>query len=220
MASTRKISRPRAIFRRSPGDAVRIRCLLGIGISIGVGRPFVERPARSPTSPAPRERRLRALPLVRGPCVPHQRRSAGVARAGGAHGDAAVGRPRTPTVPAGERDAGGGTHGVVGASADGRGVRDGPRLVGARVDGGLCGPACVARAARVRRCARSWSITDACVMNATRRSAPWQVGHASGSTSTSCWSNAACRAFAHRRLAPPSPACHGGGWHTSHNTAW
>ena len=50
-----------------------------------------------------------------------QRRSAGVARAGGAHGDAAVGRLHTRHVPAGERDAGGGTHGVVGASADGRG---------------------------------------------------------------------------------------------------
>ena len=28
-----------------------------------------------------------------------------------------------------------------------------------------------------------WSITDAWVMNATRRIAPWPVGHASGSTS-------------------------------------
>ena len=91
-----------------------------------------------------------------------QRGSAGVARAGGAHGDAAVGRLHTRHVPAGERDAGGGTHGVVGASAD-----DGPR-----VDGGLRGPACVARAVQVRRCASSWSITDACVMSATIRIAP------------------------------------------------
>ena len=34
-----------------------------------------------------------------------------------------MGRPRTPHVSAGERDAGGGTHGVVGASADGRRAR-------------------------------------------------------------------------------------------------
>jgi len=33
-------------------------------------------------------------------------------------------------------------------------------------------------------------------MNATIRMAPWQAGHASGSTSKICWSNAA-----HRRLA-------------------
>ena len=89
-----------------------------------------------------------------------------------------------PRVVAGRR--GGRTHGVVGASADGRGARDGPRLVGTRVDGGLRGPACASRAARVRRCARIWSITDAWVMNATMRIAPWQVGHASGSTSKSC----------------------------------
>jgi hypothetical protein len=30
---------------------------------------------------------------------------------------------------------------------------------------------------------RIWSITDVCVMMATMRIAPWQLGHASGSTS-------------------------------------
>ena len=75
---------------------------------------------------------------------------------------------------------------TVGASADGRGERDAPRLVGARVDGGLRGPAWASRAAQVRRCVRIWSITDAWVMNATMRIAPWQVGHASGSTSKIC----------------------------------
>jgi len=41
---------------------------------------------------------------------------------------------------------------------------------------------------------RIWSITDASVMHATMRIAPWQVGHASGSTSKSC-----CRRVAQRR---------------------
>ena len=39
----------------------------GIGISIGVGRPFVEDTARSPTSPAPRDGRRRARRLARAP---------------------------------------------------------------------------------------------------------------------------------------------------------
>lgn len=54
----------------------------------------------------------------------------------------------------------------------------------------------VAGAARERRWAKIWSITDAWVMKATRRIAPWQDGHASGSTSKIC-----CRSAAHRRLA-------------------
>jgi hypothetical protein len=33
---------------------------------------------------------------------------------------------------------------------------------------------------------RIWSITDVWVMNATMRMAPWQVGHASESTSKIC----------------------------------
>jgi hypothetical protein len=82
------------------------------------------------------------------------------------------------------------------ASADERGVRAGPRLAGARVDGGLRGPACAAREARVRRWVRIWSITDVWVMKATMRIAPWQVGHLSGSTSKICW-----RRAAHRRVA-------------------
>ncbi len=42
----------------------------GIGISIGVGRRSVEHTARSPTSPAPRDRRRRALRLARAPRAP------------------------------------------------------------------------------------------------------------------------------------------------------
>ena len=164
-------------------------------MSIGVGRLFVERMARSPTSPAPRDGRRRALRLARAPCA---RRTSGgprgVAEAGGALGDAAVGRPRTPNVPAWPRGAR--THGVVGAAANGRGARAVPRLAGARVAGGLRGPACPSREARVRRWVRIWSITDVWVMKATMRIAPWQVGHASGSTSKICWSS-----DAHRRVA-------------------
>jgi transposase len=73
---------------------------------------------------------------------------------------------------------------------------DAPRFVGARVDGGLRGPPCASRAARVRRCARIRSITETWVMNATTRMGPWQVGHASGSTSKIC-----CKRAAHRRVA-------------------
>ena len=75
-------------------------------------------------------------------------------------------------------------------------MRDVFRLAGARVDGGLRGPACASRAARARRRARIWSITDAWVMHATTRIVPWQVGHASGSTSKIC-----CSRAAHRRVA-------------------
>jgi len=39
-------------------------------------------------------------------------------------------------------------------------------------------------------------MTDGCMMQATRRIAPWHVVQASGSTSKICWSSAA-----HRRLA-------------------
>ena len=42
----------------------------------------------------------------------------------------------------------------------------------------------------------SFRITDAWVMNPTTRMGPWQVGHASGSTSNIC-----CRRAAHRRVA-------------------
>ncbi len=80
-----------------------------------------------------------------------------------------------------------------GASADGRGARAVPRLAGARVDGGLSGPVCASREARVRRWVSIWSITDVWVMKATMRIAPWQDGHASGSTSKICWRRAAHR---------------------------
>ena len=51
---------------------------------------------------------------------------------------------------------------------------------GPRVDGALRAPAWAACAARVRRCVRILSITEACVINATIRIAPWQAGHARG----------------------------------------
>ncbi len=73
-------------------------------------------------------------------------------------------------------------------------MRPGPD--GPRVDGGLRAAAWVVVAARVRRCARIWSITEAWVMNAMIRMGPRHVGQASGSTSKIC-----CRSAAHRRLA-------------------
>ncbi len=125
------------------------------------------------------------------------------------------------------------------ASANGRRARAGPRLAGARRDGGLRGPACASREARVWRWVRIWSITDVWMMPATMRIAPWQDGHASGSTSTICWRSAAVgpspnggwprsarvgargpwRVARLRRRVPPCPACPADGWHTSHNTA-
>jgi len=88
-----------------------------------------------------------------------------------------VARAERPRVVAGRREAR--PHAGVGASADGREARDVPRLAGARVDGGLRAPAW---AARERRWARIWSITDAWVMHAMLRMGPRHVGHASGST--------------------------------------
>jgi hypothetical protein len=67
---------------------------------------------------------------------------------------------------------------------------------GTRVDGGLRAPDRSWAAARGRRCVRIWSITDACVMNATIRMGPWHVGHVRGSTSKIC-----CRSAAQRRVA-------------------
>ena len=57
---------------------------------------------------------------------------------------------------------------------------------GLRVEGGLRAPPGAAVDARVRRCVRIRSITDACVMKATIRIVPWQDGHARGSTSKIC----------------------------------
>jgi len=54
----------------------------------------------------------------------------------------------------------------------------------------------------VRRSVRIWSITAACVMHATIRIGPAQRGHASGSTSSICRSNAA-----HRRVASVGTSC-------------
>ncbi len=87
-----------------------------------------------------------------------------IGRAGGTAAHA-----KGPRGAAGRR---GRAQGAVGASADGRAARAVLRLAGARVDGGLRGPACASRAARVRRWVRIWSITDVCVMNATTRIAP------------------------------------------------
>lgn len=81
-------------------------------------------------------------------------------------------------------------------AAGGHGARDAPRLARGRVEGGLRASAWAACAARVRRWVRIRSITDGCVMQATRRIAPQQVGQTSGSTSNIC-----CRRTAHRRVA-------------------
>ena len=86
-------------------------------------------------------------------------------------------------------------NGGSGGGGDGGGDRFDAPLTGARVDGGLRGPPCASRAARVRRCERFRSIPEAWVMNATTRMGLWQVGHASGSTSKIC-----CRRAAHQRV--------------------
>ncbi len=54
---------------------------------------------------------------------------------------------------------------------------------GRRVEGGLRAPPGTAVETRVRRFVRIWSITDRCVITATIRMGPWQVGYASVSTS-------------------------------------
>jgi hypothetical protein len=74
-----------------------------------------------------------------------------------------------------------------------RDTRVASRLAGARVDGGLRAPPRASSASRFRRCARIRSFTDGCEMQATRRIAPWQGGHASLSTSKS-----RCRSDAHQ----------------------
>jgi hypothetical protein len=53
---------------------------------------------------------------------------------------------------------------------------------------------------------RIWSITDACVIQATIRIALWQVGHASEATLRIC-----CNRAAQRRLAWVG-ASRGAGW--------
>ncbi len=156
----------------------------------------VEFTTRSPTARAPTGGGRRARRLVRAPRGPWERRApwgercrrGPIRRAGGtaAHAEG-------PRVLAGRW---GRTQVTGGASANGRRAHVVPRLAGARVDGGLRGPACASREARVRRWVRIWSITDVWVMNATTRMGPWQVGHASGSTSTICWSR-----VAHQRVA-------------------
>ena len=129
--------------------------------------------------------------------------------------------------------------GRVWASAGGRAARAVLRLAGARVDGGLRA-AWAAGAARARRWVRIRSMTDACVRKATIRVAPWNVGHASGSTSQICgrrsavgspptggWARSApavgrgrSRAARRRWRATPAVASPAVGWHTSQSTAW
>jgi hypothetical protein len=68
---------------------------------------------------------------------------AGGPGAGVGRGDAAVGPPRTPNVPACGRGVGAVLRGPSGRRRAERVTR--PRLAGARVDGGLRGPACALR---------------------------------------------------------------------------
>ena len=65
-----------------------------------------------------------------------------------------------------------------GASADGRGARDVPRIAGARVDGGTPWPGVPLTGGAGPKVVRIWSITDVWVMQATMHIAPWQDGHA------------------------------------------
>ena len=104
-----------------------------------------------------------------------------------------MGPPRTPNVPAWWRGVGGRVLMGVGASTDGCGARDVPRLAGARVDGGLRAATAATGAARARRWVRIWSLNAAWVMSATTRMGPPHVGHASGSTSKIYWWRAAQR---------------------------
>gem|GEM_PF-2802095 len=169
-------------------------------MSIGAGRLSVENTTRSPAARAPTGGCRRAHRLVRAPRGPWERRSPWGSDAGGGPHPAR----RWDSRPRRRSPRGGGASGrppvTGGAWEDGRGARAVPRLAGARVDGGLRGPACASRAARVRKWVRIWSITDVWVMQATRRIAPWQDGHASGSTSKIC-----CRSA----VVGPSPT---GGW--------
>ena len=103
-----------------------------------------------------------------------------------------------------------------------------------RENGGSSGGVMPMGTDRTRRWVRIWSIADAWVMQATIRMAPWQVGHASGSISKSCWSRVAHRRDASVGASGGAGTIAGGpsarvgaafwrvprgGWHTSHNTA-
>lgn len=134
----------------------------------------------------------------------------------------------------------GSSQGVVGASAGARGTRGARRLVVACVDRGLRGPPCAVRAARVRRCAKFWSITKAWVMTAMIRMGPRHAGPASGLTATICGRSAAvgpsptdgwprsAPASARGRSwrapwrgrALPDAISRAGGWQTRRRTAW
>ncbi len=162
--------------------------VFGIGISIGVGRVYGAIADRASTdwraTACPPTRSCASRAVGTAVTVGERCRRGPIRRAGGTAAHAKRHRGGT-----GRRR--GRTHGPVGASADGRGARDAPRLAGARVDGGLRGPTCASRAARVRRWVRIWSITDVWVMNATIRMGPRHVGHASESTSKICCRSAA-----------------------------
>jgi len=226
-------------------------CRLGKRTSTGVDRRFVEHMARSPTSPAPRGGRRPAFALALAASALRELLSRCVAAPSGDPAAAPVEWPRTPSGPARSRGVGGcGLRGEFGrrrvrpqgrvwASAGGRAARAVLRLAGARVDGGLRA-AWAAGAARARRWVRIRSMTDACVRKATIRVAPWNVGHASGSTSQICgrrsavgspptggWARSApavgrgrSRAARRRWRATPAVASPAVGWHTSQSTAW
>ena len=149
---------------------ISISC--GTGNSIGLGQVSGEHTARSPTPRGPA--------VAQRPAAARRRTSVAVRAAwpiGVRSQRGPIGRPahaERPGTWAGRR---------VEAqrawwAAAGRRVAPDPD--GPRVEGGLRAAALAAVAARVRRCARIWSIMDRCVMQATRRITPWQVGHAKG----------------------------------------
>ena len=178
------------------GPKLRPTCRAGYEFQSG----WADHSSRIRRDRRPRQRRVTGGGVPAVPLGHLERRASGghrgLAEAGGDPSDAPVGRSRTPNVPARGRGA---SEGVLlgrsgrqrtGAGCVTRPGSRGPASMEVR------GPACDSRAARARRCVRIWSITDVCVMKATMRIAPWQVGHASGSTSKNCWSSAA-----HRRVA-------------------
>ncbi len=173
----------------SQGIAVRIE------ISIEVGRGLGEYTARSPRQRAAAGERAGGLRHAGVPLVVRSQRCRSVSRGRGDRSEAPVGLTPTRNVPGG-RGAGGEAQGGEPGVPPRDVVGGAPSPAGPRVAGGLRAPAWAAGAARVRRWLRIWSITDGCVLSATMRIAPRPVGHASGSTSTNCWSRTA-----HRRLA-------------------